>query len=148
MSKTNIFKQFNGSIANLVSTPAFHALLVIVARILAAAIFIIAGFGKLGAGYAATQGYMASTGVPGALLPFVIALEIGGGLALVLGFQTRLVAFLLAGFCIVTGLIFHTGPDQQIMLMKNLTMAGGLLAFTAFGAGRPSLDGETRTQPY
>lgn len=150
MSTTNIFKQFNGSIANLVSTPAFHALLVIAARILAATIFITAGFGKLGAGYAATQGYMASAGVPGALLPFVIALEIGGGLALVLGFQTRLVAFLLAGFCIVTGLVFHTGSDQmqQIMLMKNLAMAGGLLAFTAFGAGRPSLDGETRTQPY
>ena len=148
MSTTNIFRRFNGSIANLVGTPAFHALLVIVARILTATIFIIAGFGKLGAGYAATQGYMASAGLPGALLPFVIALEIGGGLALVLGFQTRLVAFLLAGFCIVTGLVFHAGPDQQIMLMKNLAMAGGLLAFTAFGAGRPSLDGEARTQPY
>ena len=115
---------------------------------MASTIFIVAGFGKLGAGYAGTQGYMASVGVPSGLLPLVIALEIGGGLSLLLGFQTRLVAFLLAGFCIVSGLIFHSGTDQmqQIMFMKNVAMAGGLLAFTVFGAGRLSLDGETRTQ--
>ena len=91
---------------------------------------------------------MASAGVPGTMLPLVIALEIGGGLALILGFQTRLVAFFLAGFCIVTGMLFHSGADQmqQIMFMKNLAMAGGLLAFTVFGAGRLSLDGEARTQ--
>ncbi len=105
------------------------------------------GFGcGLGAGYAGMQGYIASMGVPGGLLPLVIVLELGGGIALLLGFQTRLVALLLAGFCIVTGLIFHTGADQmqQIMLMKYFTMAGGLLAFTLFGAGRLSLDGESR----
>jgi putative oxidoreductase len=150
MSTTNIFRRFNGSIANLVDQPAIGGLLVIAARILASAIFIIAGYGKLGAGYAGTQAYMASAGVPGALLPLVIALEIGGGLALLLGFQTRLAAFLLAGFCLVTGMLFHTGSDQmqQIMLMKNLAMAGGLLAFTVFGAGRLSLDGETNTQRH
>jgi putative oxidoreductase len=150
MSTANIFQKINGSIANLVTKPAFNASLVLVARLLASAIFIVAGYGKLGAGYAGTQGYMASVGVPGELLPFVIALEIGGGLALLFGFQTRLVAFILAGFCIISGMIFHTGADQmqQIMFMKNLAMAGGLLAFTVFGAGRLSLDGETRTQPY
>ena len=65
---------------------------------------------------------------------------------MLLGFQTRLVALLLAGFCIISGLIFHSGADQmqQIMLMKNFAIAGGLLAFTLFGAGRLSLDGETR----
>jgi putative oxidoreductase len=150
MSTTNIFRRFNGSIANLVDQPAIGGLLVIAARILASAIFIIAGYGKLDAGYAGTQAYMASAGVPGALLPLVIALEIGGGLALLLGFQTRLAALLLAGFCLVTGMLFHTGSDQmqQIMLMKNLAMAGGLLAFTVFGAGRLSLDGETNTQRH
>ena len=150
MSTTNIFKQFNGSIAKLVNKPAFNAMLVMAARLLASTIFIGAGLGKLGASYAGTQAYMASAGVSGALLPLVIALEIGGGLALIVGFQTRLVAFVLAGFCIVTGMLFHSGADQmqQIMLMKNITMAGGLLAFTVFGAGRLSLDGETRTQPY
>lgn len=150
MSTTNIFKQFNGSIAKLVDQPAIGSLLVIAARIMASAIFIIAGYGKLGAGYAGTQAYMASAGVPGALLPLVIALEIGGGLALLFGFQTRLAAFLLAGFCLVTGMLFHTGSDQmqQIMLMKNFAMAGGLLAFTVFGAGRLSLDGESTAQRY
>jgi putative oxidoreductase len=149
MSTTNVFKQFNGGIANLVSTPAVGAILSLVARVFASAIFIIAGYGKLGAGYAATQGYMSAMGVPGDLIPLVIALELGGGIALLLGFQTRLVAFLLAGFSITAGLIFHTGADQmqQIMLMKNFAMAGGLLAFTVFGAGRLSLDGESKDLP-
>lgn len=146
MSTTNIFKQFNGGIANLVTKPVIDASLILVARLMTSTIFIVAGFGKLRAGYAGTQAYMASVGAPGALLPLVIALEIGGGIALLLGFQTRLVAFLLAGFCIISGMLFHSGADQmqQIMFMKNIAMAGGLLAFTVFGAGRLSLDGETR----
>ena len=147
MSNTNFFKRFNNNIANLVDKPAVGSILALVARLFASAIFIIAGYGKLGAGYAGTQAYMASMGVPAAMLPLVIALELGGGIALLLGFQTRLVALLLAGFSIIAALIFHTGADQmqQIMLMKNFAMAGGLLAFTLFGAGRLSLDGETRT---
>lgn len=146
MSTTNIFKQINNGIAGFVTQPAVGAILVVAARLLASAIFIIAGYGKLGAGYAGTQAYMASAGVPGAVLPLVIALEIGGGLSLLLGFQTRLVAFLLAGFCVAAAMLFHTGADQMqhIMFLKNLSMAGGLLAFTVFGAGRLSLDGETK----
>lgn len=146
MSTTNIFKQFNNIVADLFNTPAVSAVVSVVARLMASAIFIGAGISKLGAGYAGTQGYMASVGVPAGLLPLVIALELGGGIALLLGFQTRLVALLLAVFSIVAGLIFHAGADQmqQIMLMKNFAMAGGLLAFTLFGAGRLSLDGETR----
>lgn len=148
MSTVNVFKQINGNIVRLVSIPAVNAALVLVARILASAIFITAGFSKLGAGYAGTQAYMAAVGVPGAMLPLVIALEIGGGIALLLGFQARLAAFALAVFCVVSGMLFHSGADQmqQIMFMKNLAMAGGLLAFTVFGAGRLSLDGETRTE--
>jgi putative oxidoreductase len=147
MSNTNIFRQFNGSIADMVNKPAVSSSLAIAARLMASAIFLGAGISKLGAGYAGMQGYMASMGVPGQLLPLVIALELGGGIALLLGFQTRLVALLLAGFSIIAGLIFHSGADQmqQIMLMKNFAMAGGLLAFTLFGAGRLSLDGESRT---
>jgi len=147
MSTNNIFKRFNGSIAEFVTKPAVSASLIIPARLMMSVIFIGAGFSKLGEGYAGTQGYMDAMGVPGALLPLVIALELGGGLALLLGFQTRLVAFLLAGFSIISGLIFHSGAEQveQIMMMKNFAMAGGLLAFTVFGAGRLSLDGETRS---
>lgn len=146
MSSVNVFKQINGNIVKLVATPAINAALVLVARILASAIFITAGLSKLGAGYAGTQAYMAAVGVPGAMLPLVIGLEIGGGIALLLGFQARLAAFALAVFCVVSGLLFHSGADQmqQIMFMKNLAMAGGLLAFTVFGAGRLSLDGETK----
>ncbi|MFZ1809737.1 MAG: DoxX family protein [Candidatus Nitrotoga sp.] len=146
MTTQNIFKQVNGNIVKLVSIPAVNALLALTARLLASVIFIGAGFSKLGAGYAGAQGYMASVGLPGELLPLVIALEMGGGLALLLGFQTRLVAFALSVFCIVSGVLFHSGADpmQQIMFMKNLAMAGGLLAFTLFGAGRISLDGETK----
>ncbi len=146
MATQNIFKQVNGNIVKLVSIPAVNALLALTARLLASAIFIGAGFSKLGAGYAGAQGYMASVGLSGELLPLVIALEIGGGLALLLGFQARLTAFALSVFCVVSGVLFHSGADpmQQIMFMKNLAMAGGLLAFTLFGAGRMSLDGETK----
>lgn len=125
----------------LVAIPAINGLLAVSARLLMALIFIVAGYGKI-ADYAGTQGYMAAMGVPGGLLPLVIAVELGGGLALLAGFQTRIVAGLLAGFSIVTGFLFHGGADQmqQIMLMKNLAMAGGLLAFVRTGAGRPALD--------
>lgn len=138
------FRNLNRQVANVIETPAVSGPLILVARLLLAWIFIGAGLSKTGAGYAGTVGYMESVGLPGALLPLVIALEIGGGIALVLGFQARLAALALAVFSIVSGFVFHGTPDQQIMLLKNLAMAGGLLAFTVFGAGRLSLDGETR----
>ncbi len=140
------FRNINRHVIGIVATPALNAALIIVARILMAWIFIGAGLSKLGAGYAGTQGYMASVGLPGELLPLVILLEVGGGLALVLGFQARLAALALAIFSIVSAFMFHGAADQmqQIMFMKNLAMAGGLLAFTVFGAGRLSLDGEQR----
>lgn len=146
MHTPNIFQKTNQQVIRLVSVPVVNGTLTLAARALAAAIFISAGIGKLGAGYAGTQAYMASMGIAGELLPLVIALEIGGGLALLFGFQARLAAFALALFCIVSAAIFHTSADQmqQIMFMKNLAMAGGLLAFTVFGAGRFSLDCESR----
>ena len=111
-------------------------------RVLLAQIFLLAGISKI-SGYGATQGYMAAMGVPGALLPLVILTEVGGGLALVLGFKTRLVAFLLAGFSVVSALIFHANfADQMQMInfMKNLAMAGGLLLLVRHGADELSLD--------
>lgn len=108
-------------------------------RVLIAAIFVVAGWGKIG-GYATTQAYMESTGVPGALLPLVIALELGGGLAIVLGLFTRPIALLLAGFSLASAVLFHGTPDQQIMLLKNVAIAGGFLFLVANGAGRFSLD--------
>ena len=66
-----------------------------------------------------------------------------GGLAIILGWQTRLVAFLLAGFCIVSAVLFHgnvSDPSEQIQFLKNLGLAGGFLLIVAHGAGAWSLD--------
>ncbi len=111
------------------------------ARIALAALFIIAGIAKIG-GYEGTAGYMQAMGVPGALLPAVIALELVGGLAIAVGYRTRLVAFLLAGFSVLSGLIFHSplDPAEQTSFLKNLAIGGGFLLLVANGAGRYSLD--------
>ncbi len=115
----------------------------LVGRILLAHIFLLAGLGKLGAGYAGTQGYMDAMGVPGALLPLVILLEIVGGLALMVGWQTRIMAALLAGFTLLAAIIFHGNVSDQmqmVMFMKNLSISGGLLMMVASGGGAFSLD--------
>ena len=116
------------------------------ARILMSQIFIISGIGKI-TGYAGTQAYMAKMGVPGAVLPLVILTELGGGLALLFGFQTRWVALALAGFTLLSALIFHTNFSDQMQMinfMKNLAMAGGLLMFVRYGAAQPSVDQRSR----
>lgn len=123
----------------------FRAPLDLAGRILLALIFITAGYGKIG-GYEGTAGYMESMGVPGALLPLVILTELGGGIAIVLGLFTRPVAVALAGFSILSGIIFHAGADQmqQIMFAKNLAIAGGFLVLAAHGAGAWSIDAKLK----
>jgi len=119
----------------------------VVGRVLIATLFVLAGWGKISA-YAGTQAYMQHAGVPGSLLPLVILLELGGGLAIIVGLYTRPVALLLAGFSIIAGLLFHGGsPDQmqQIMLLKDIGLAGGFLFLVANGAGRLSIDARRRT---
>lgn len=114
----------------------------VIGRILMAQLFLLAGFGKI-SGYAATQGYMEAMGVPGMLLPLVIALELGGGLALLLGWRLRWLAIALAGFTVVAAMIFHhdfSDQMQMIMFMKNMAIAGGLLYMAVLGAGELSLD--------
>ncbi|TXI10341.1 MAG: DoxX family protein [Rhizobium sp.] len=111
-------------------------------RVLMSAIFILAGLGKI-TQYAGTQQYMAAMGVPGALLPLVIALELGGGLLLVAGFKTRLIALALAGFSIASAVLFHRNLADQtmfIMFFKNVAMAGGFLIIATYGPGAYSLD--------
>ncbi|MFZ5619190.1 MAG: DoxX family protein [Pseudomonadota bacterium] len=111
-------------------------------RIFLAGLFLFSGIGKLAA-YEASQGYMEAMGVPGALLPAVIASEIIAPLALIAGFKARVAAFLLAGFSIVTALLFHSNfadQIQQVMFLKNLSIAGGLLMIVANGAGAFSFD--------
>jgi putative oxidoreductase len=111
-------------------------------RVLLAALFLITGVGKIG-GYAATAGYMAAVGLPTALLPVVIATEVLGGIAIAVGWQTRITAFLLAGFTLLSGLIFHSDFADQVqfvMFLKNVSIAGGFLLLVANGAGRLSVD--------
>lgn len=111
-------------------------------RVLLAAIFLISGLGKI-ATYSATAGYMASVGVPGALLPAVIALEVLGAVAIIVGLQTRIAAFLLAGFTLLAAILFHgnlADQMQQIMFLKNVAIAGGFLILVANGAGPLSVD--------
>ena len=85
---------------------------------------------------------MAHMGVPGALLPLVIFVEVAGGLALIAGFMTRLAALETAIFSVIAAVIFHSGGDQtqQTFFMMNLSMTGGLLALVLNGAGRASFD--------
>ena len=105
-------------------------------------IFILSGWSKIG-GYAGTQQYMEAMGVPGGLLPLVIALELGGGLALLAGLFTRPLAVALAGFSVVSAALFHANLGDQMQFInfyKNIAMAGGFLALAASGAGAWSLD--------
>ena len=118
-----------------------------VGRVFIAMIFIMAGLNKIG-GYAATQGYMESVGVPGMLLPLVIVLEVLGGLAVLVGWQTRLAAFALAGFSLISAVIFHANfgdQMQMILFMKNIAIAGGFLFLVANGPGAFAVDNRIRS---
>jgi putative oxidoreductase len=111
-------------------------------RILLCALFLISGLGKLGA-YTGTTAYMSSVGVPGALLPVVIATEVLGALVIIAGWKTRVTALLLAGFSLLTAVIFHSNFGDQIqtiMFLKNVSIAGGFLLLVANGSGPLSID--------
>jgi len=113
------------------------------ARILLGFIFVMAGFNKLGAGYAGTAGYMDSMGISGGLLPLVIALEILGGAMIILGYKIKWAAFALAGFTLLAAIIFHgdfADQMQSILFMKNLAISGGLLLLVNYGADMLSID--------
>lgn len=119
-----------------------NATLSLLGRIGLSLLFIISGWGKI-SGYAGTQQYMEAMGVPGALLPLVILLELGGGLAIAAGLFSRWVALALAGFSVATALVFHANfgdAMQAINFWKNVGMAGGFLLLAAQGAGAFSLD--------
>ena len=116
------------------------------ARVLMALIFLLSGLGKIGA-LEATRGYMEAMHVPGILLWPTIAFEVGSSVLIILGWRTRIVAALVAGFCLVSAAIFHTNfadQVQMIMFLKNVSMAGGFLLLAVVGAGPVSLDGRVR----
>ena len=116
--------------------------LALLGRIGLSLIFIISGWAKI-AGYAGTQQYMEAVGLPGALLPLVIALELGGGLAILTGAFTRWIALALAVFSLASAALFHADfgdVAQATNFWKNAAMAGGFLMLAAHGAGTFSLD--------
>lgn len=118
-------------------------------RILLSLIFITSGFGKIG-GFDGTVGYIASKGLPMAAVvaALTIVVELGGGLAVAVGFLTRWAALALAAFTVLAALIFHTYwavPPEQVMMQqinfwKNISIAGGFLVLAAFGPGAISID--------
>jgi len=98
---------------------------------------------KFGEGYVGTAGYMESVGVPGALLPLVIILELVGGLMLIVGYKVKWVSLALAGFTLVAAVIFHSNFSDQmqmILFLKNISIMGGLLLIASNGAGSWSFD--------
>jgi putative oxidoreductase len=132
-----------GSNAIARAVPAQDAI-ALAGRLLIAAIFVMSGLGKI-AQPAATIGYMTAAGLP--LAPLGLAgaalIEVGGGLALILGYRVRLAAAVLALFALVTAFVFHSAfadQNQFIHFFKNVAVAGGLLQVVAFGGGRLSLD--------
>ncbi|ELY4607249.1 DoxX family protein [Cronobacter turicensis] len=115
---------------------------VLVARILMPILFIVSGWGKI-TGYAGTQQYMEAMGVPGFILPLVVLLEFGGGLAIVFGFLTRTTALITAVFTLLTAFLFHSNFAEgvnSIMFMKNFSITGGYLLLALMGPGAYSLD--------
>ena len=128
---------------------SFKTPLALVGRVLLALMFVLSGFGKLG-DIAGTAGYIASGGLPmaSALAVIVGLLELLGGLAIVVGFQARWAALALGLFTLAASLLFHkfwAAPAdqafvQQLLFMKNLSVAGGMFIVAALGAGPASID--------
>lgn len=135
-----------------------NGFILLAARILLAALFIVSGVFKF-VDIPGTTGYIAAYGLP---MPMILAwlsgiFETVAGLAILVGFQTTLVSYALAAFCIVLAFIFHTSPINipdfpeganamltqfnQVMLLKNLAIAGGFLALAIAGPGAISIDG-------
>jgi putative oxidoreductase len=115
-------------------------------RVLLSLLFLLSGLSKLG-GYAGAAAYMAAKGVPGALLPLVIATEVLGAILIIVGWQTRIVAFVMAGFTLLAALLFHnqfSDQVQMVMFLKNVSIAGAFLLLVANGAGPISLDARAK----
>ncbi len=110
-------------------------------RVMIALIFVLAGLSKISA-IEGIQGYMEAMGLLGILIYPTILFEVAAGLAIIAGFKTRYVALALAGFSLLSALIFHNqlGDQMQfILFMKNVAIAGGFLLLVRYGAGELSI---------
>jgi putative oxidoreductase len=131
-----------------VNQESLTAALNLIGRVLLVAIFLPEAWVKI-RGYGNVVEYMEEYGVPGTLLPVVIAVEIATPVMIILGWYTRLAALALAGFCLLTALFFHTDfadTNQVHHFWKNLAIAGGFIVIMANGAGAWALDARTNTR--
>ena len=118
-------------------------------RFFLAIMFFMSGLTKISQ-YAGTQGYMEAMGVSGFLLPLVILTEAFGGLAIILGWKTKYVGLALAGFTVLSAILFHADFSNQAEMtnfMKNIAIAGGFLTLFVHGAGAYSLDNRANKKP-
>jgi putative oxidoreductase len=123
--------------------------LALLGRALLSVLFIVSGLGKV-AGFAGTAGYIGSQGLPmpQVLAALAIAVELGGGLLLLIGWKARWIAWVIAAFTVVITPIFHNfwsvpaaeAMNQQVNFLKNIAIVGGLLMVVAMGPGRYSVD--------
>ena len=134
--------------SDIARTETLDGVVILIARVLIAQLFIVAGIRKILA-WDATVKYMGMhLPMPDVLIYAVVLLEVGGGLLLVLGWRTRQVAALLAAFAVLAGLLFHqfwAVPDAQYAaqlnnFLKNIAIAGGLLMFVVHGGGKLAAD--------
>ncbi|MFU0503479.1 DoxX family protein [Pseudaminobacter sp. NGMCC 1.201702] len=131
----------SGAVAN-------SSAVILIGRVLLSSLFILAGYAKL-TGIAGTAGWFASIGLP---LPTLVAVGVGllelfGGLAILVGFQTRIAAIALAIFTLAATAIAHLDFSDQMQVLlfqKNISITGGLLILAAFGAGALSIDNRRR----
>ncbi len=120
----------------------------LVARCLVAGLFLWSGIGQV-QGYDETAAFMIHSGVMSNLLPIAVFIELAGGILLIAGYRMRLTVLVLAGFCVVTALLFHANffeRTQMFHFLKNCAIAGGLLSFYVSGAGRLSFDGLSESE--
>jgi putative oxidoreductase len=114
----------------------------LVARFLLGSLFLWSGIGQV-QGYDEAAIFLARHGVIGGLLPLAIFIELAGAVLIIAGYRTRWVCLGLAGFCVVTALLFHANfadRAQMFHFLKNAAIAGGLLALYVTGPGRLSVD--------
>ena len=125
-------------------------LLILIGRVFLSILFIVAGYGKLTGGAEGLSGMLGGMGLPAPLaLAYLVGIcELVGGIAVLVGFQVRIVGILLALFCLMTGYIAHMGPGQATALMKNIGLAGGFLLLAANGAGAYAIDRKARVSRY
>jgi putative oxidoreductase len=115
----------------------------LVSRCLVAALFLWSGIGQA-VGYDETAIFMTRHGVIGNLLPIAVFIELSGAVLLIVGYRMRFTCLALAGFCVVTALLFHANFADKAQLfhfLKNAAIAGGLLSLYVSGPGRLSFDG-------